>query len=161
MLILCLKDCSPLMANSSLWLSNTFRRSTNISSPRTFPLNHSVYCSWLVFVPDGYRIKIHFSSFDLMNSTNCSRSAVELEESDRDRGRFMSLGRYCGGHVPDDVISTYSYVSVIYTANNGSTLQHAGFHASISLAPASKEISPNKGRGRCFSTHVATYLTTV
>ena len=121
------------MANRSLWLSN-YRPSDNISSPTTFPSNQSVYCSWRIFVPRGYRIKIHFNVFDLKNSTNCSRSVVELAEKE---GLIsMPLGRYCGGHVPDDVVSTLSFVTVVYTAANGSTLSHPRFQSSLSLAPA-------------------------
>lgn len=125
------------MANRSLWLSN-IRPSVNISSPTTFPSNQSVYCSWRFHVLKGYRIRIHFNSFDLRNSTNCSSSAVELAE--KEEGISISLGRYCGGLVPDDVVSNRSFVSVIYTSANGSTLQHPGFHATISLAPAGKKL---------------------
>ena len=125
------------MANRSLWLS-TIRQSVNISSPTTFPSNQSVYCSWRFHVYRGFRIKIHFNSFDLSKSTNCSSSAVELAEKEEEIS--ISLGRYCGDHVPDDVVSTQSFVSVIYTSANGSTPQHPGFHATISLAPAGEKL---------------------
>lgn len=129
-------DCTPSNTNRSFWLEN-FRPSQNISSPTTFPSNASVFCLWRVKVPRGYRIKVHFNSFDVKNSSNCSRAAVEVAEI---QGSINTvLGRYCG-ELPDDVVSTFSFVTVIYTSSNGSTQSHPGFHASLSLAPAGEKL---------------------
>lgn len=128
-----LEGCTPLMSNMSVRLTKE-RFSVNISSPTTYHSNQSVHCLWKITVPKGYRIKVHFSTFDLQNNTNCSNSAVELIEIN---GSVSTLkGRYCGSYQPDDVISTSSHLSVMYTAANRSTLQHPGFQASISLASA-------------------------
>ncbi|XP_074610724.1 tolloid-like protein 2 [Acropora palmata] len=125
--------CTPLMSNMSVRLTKE-RFSVDISSPTTYHSNQSVHCLWLITVPKGYRIKVHFSTFDLQNNTNCSNSAVELIEIN---GSVSTLkGRYCGSYLPDDVISTSNHLSVMYTAANRSTLQHPGFQASISLASA-------------------------
>ncbi|XP_078352602.1 dorsal-ventral patterning tolloid-like protein 1 [Oculina patagonica] len=125
-------DCTPAMTNRSVWLSN-ISPSKNISSPTTFPSNESVFCLWRVNVPRGYRIKVHFNSFDVKNTSNCSQAAVEVAEI---QGVFNTvLGRYCGEQ-PDDVVSTFSFVTVIYSVSKGSTQVHPGFHASLLLAPA-------------------------
>lgn len=133
--VFCSQDCTPSMANRSVWLSS-FSTSINISSSTSFPSNGSVSCSWKVYVPRGFRIKVHFNSFDVQNSSNCSQAAVEVAEKQGDIDTV--LGRYCG-KLPDDVVSTFSFVSVIYTASSGSTQTHPGFHASLLLAPAGKE----------------------
>ena len=130
------QGCTRLSANRSVWLSNVIPEK-NISSPTTFPSNQSVYCLWRVFVATGYRIKLHFNSFDLVNSTNCSKAAVKVVEK---RGVIsIPLGKYCGGHVPDDIVSSLSFVTVVYTATNGSALMHPGFQASLSLVPAGEK----------------------
>ena len=138
--------CQP-ECNRSIWLSrNTLLE--NISSPTTFPSNVSLQYSWCVFVAKGYRIRVHFQLFNLKNSTNCSSSVVELAENDR--YSFGSLGRYCGHHVPDDVVSRLSYVAVIYTITNGTVALRPGFQASLSLESAGKifchysQISPKE-----------------
>ncbi len=125
------------MTNRSVWLSN-ISPSKNISSPTTFPSNESVFCLWRVNVPRGYRIKVHFNSFDVKNTSNCSQAAVEVAEI---QGVFNTvLGRYCGEQ-PDDVVPTFSFVTVIYSVSKGSTQVHPGFHASLLLAPAGKTIN--------------------
>ena len=129
------------MANRSVWLSS-FGTSKNISNPTSFSSNESVFCSWKVYVDRGFRIRIHFNSFDMRNSSNCSQAAVEVAE---ERGAIDTvLGRYCGSILPDDVVSTFNFVTVIYTASSGSTQTHPGFHASLSLAPAGKKFTPTK-----------------
>lgn len=52
------------------------------------------------------------------------------------------LGRYCGVQIPDDVVSTFNFVTVIYTASKGSHA-HSGFHASLLLVPAGKRLEPS------------------
>ena len=127
------------MTNSSVWLSN-FSPSRNISSPTSFPSNESLFCLWRVNVPSGYRIKVQFHFFDVKNTSNCSQASVEVAEI---QGLFNQvLGRYCGVQIPDDVVSTFSFVTVIYTASKGSRA-HSGFHASLSLAPAGKRLEPS------------------
>ena len=122
------------MANRSVWLSS-FGTYKNISNPSSFSSNVSVFCSWKVYVPNGFRIRVHFNSFVVKNSSNCSQAAVEVAEKQGDIIDTV-LGRYCGSILPDDVVSTFSFVTVIYTASSGSTQAHPGFHASLSLAPA-------------------------
>lgn len=134
MLLFCSQDCTPSMANRSVWLSS-FDIVKNISNPTSaFSSNESVFCSWKLYVARGYRIRVHFNSFDVKNSSNCSQAAVEVAEKQRDIDTV--LGRYCGSILPNDVVSTFSFVTVIYTASSGSTQTHPGFHASLSLAPA-------------------------
>lgn len=131
--LFCSQDCTPSMANRSVWLSS-FDTAKNISNPTSFSSNESVFCSWKLYVPRGYRIRVHFNSFDVKNSSNCSQAAVEVAEKQSDINTV--LGRYCGSILPNDVVSTFSFVTVIYTASSGSTQTHPGFHASLSLAPA-------------------------
>lgn len=81
----------------------------------------------------------------MKNTSNCSQAAVEVAEI---QGVINTvLGRYCGEQ-PDDVVSTFSFVTVIYTASKGSTSAHPGFHASLLLAPAGKQFK-QQGSG-CF-----------
>jgi len=81
----------------------------------------------------------------MKNSSNCSQAAVEVAEQ---RGVIDTvLGRYCGSILPSDVVSTFSFVTVIYTASTRSTQAHPGFHASLSLAPAGKKLKPTKSGG--------------
>ena len=124
------------MANRSVWLSS-FGTYKNISNPSSFSSNVSVFCSWKVYVPKGFRIRVHFNSFDVKNSSNCSQAAVEVAEKQGDIIDTV-LGRYCGSILPDDVVSTFSFVTVIYTASSrsASTQVRPGFHASLTLAPA-------------------------
>lgn len=131
--VFCFLDCTPSMANRSVWLSS-FGTSKNISNPTSFSSNESVFCSWKVYVPRGFRIRIHFNSFDVKNSSNCSQATVEVTEK---QGVIDTvLGRYCGSILPDDVVSTFSFVTLTYTASSGSTQTHPGFHVSLSLATA-------------------------
>jgi len=110
-----------------------------------FPPNQSVYCSWKVHAPKGYRIKIHFSSFNLKNGTNCSKDAVEISMLWGLYYYKLVLGRYCGDVVPDDLLSRKSSVKVTYTASPGGfRTPHQGFHVSLSLAPAGEEIKSYK-----------------
>ena len=60
------------MSNRSVWLSS-LGTSKNISNPTLFSSNESVFCSWKVYVPKGFHIRVHFNSFDVKNSSDCSR----------------------------------------------------------------------------------------
>ena len=138
------QGCTPTVANRSLQLANS-RPSITISSPVTFPSNHSVYCSWIVHGPNGYQIKIHFSSFSLKNSTNCSKDAVEIAIPWGLHYYKSVLGRYCGDVVPEDLLSSKNSVIVTYTASSGGfRTPHQGFHVSLTLAPAGEKIKSYK-----------------
>lgn len=130
--------CQP-ECNRSIWLSKSTPWK-NISSTTAFSSKVSLKYSWCVSVANGYRIRVHFQLFNLKNSTNCSSSAVELVE--HDGYSFGSLGRYCGHHMPDDVVSRLRYVTVIYTITNGTVALHPGFQASLSLESAGKIFCP-------------------
>lgn len=131
------KDCTPTMSNRSVWLSST-NSSVNISSPTASFLTSSVYCSWKAFVPLGYQIKVHFSSFNITNSSNCFKASVEIAEVRDDFHKV--LGRYCG-KIPNDVFSTYNLntLTVIYTASIEPGQTHQGFYASLMLVSPGKK----------------------
>ena len=65
-----------------------------------------------------------------------------MELVEHDGYNSGSLGRYCGHHVPYDVVSLLSYVTVIYTITNGTVALHPGFQASLSLESAGKIFCP-------------------
>lgn len=131
------KDCTPTMSNRSVWLSST-NSSVNISSPTASFLTSSVYCSWKAFVPLGYQIKVHFSFFNITNSSNCFKASVEIAEVRDDFHKV--LGRYCG-KIPNDVFSTYNLntLTVIYTASIEPGQTHQGFYASLMLVSPGKK----------------------
>lgn len=55
-------------------------------------------CDWLITVPDGNIVKLHFDEFDVEWSSGCRRDYLEVfdgnNSNSNSKGRFCGYGRY-------------------------------------------------------------------
>lgn len=110
-------------------------RGTNgsISSPE-YPLSYpdSVKCTWIIEVPEGYRVRLEFQSFQLETCTFpsvCTCDHVEVRDGRDATGN--SLERSCGDKKPSHLRSSGRFMWIEFESDSKTTRNgfHAIFHA--------------------------------
>lgn len=78
----------------------------NISSPQQ-SLTTVAQCDWIISVPEGFRVRLKFLTFNLSPRTNerCLNGYVEIGGYDIDGSRVVHEGHLCGTTPPEDYIS--------------------------------------------------------
>ena len=106
-------------------------RGTNgsISSPE-YPLSYpdSVKCTWIIEVPEGYRVRLEFQSFQLETCTIpsvCTCDHVEVRDGRDATGN--SLERSCGDKKPSHLRSSGRFMWIEFESDSNTTRN--GFHA--------------------------------
>ena len=106
-------------------------RGTNgsISSPE-YPLSYpdSVKCTWIIEVPEGYRVRLEFQSFQLETCTIpsvCTCDHVEVRDGRDATGN--SLERSCGDKKPSHLRSSGRFMWIEFESDSKTTRN--GFHA--------------------------------
>ena len=85
-------------------------------------------CSWLIQVPDGYKIKLQFYHFLLEKSYTCTADVLKVYDGTSSSAE--PLGRYCGAIDPFYVESTTSNLFLAFKSDR--SLNYAGFNATFS-----------------------------
>ncbi|XP_068738653.1 dorsal-ventral patterning tolloid-like protein 1 [Montipora capricornis] len=124
-----------------------------ISTPnfgsKNYPANFQ--WQWFLLAPEGHRINVTFSEFELEHSENCKNDYLEIREA---YFRILSYpiegisGNYgailarptCGTNKPQDILSTGNMVWVHFKSDSNSTTTYKGFKATFTTS----------GQGRSF-----------
>uniref|UniRef100_A0A6P8I6B2 Tolloid-like protein 2 n=1 Tax=Actinia tenebrosa TaxID=6105 RepID=A0A6P8I6B2_ACTTE len=113
-------------------LNDTSGTFSSPKHPHPYPTNMS--CTWHIAVPDGKKVHLRFTSFDLENATNkdgdCTNDYVEIREGVWGRRGGIILGRLCGNKDTRKVIESPSdQMWVRFVSDNDPSNKHKGFYA--------------------------------
>uniref|UniRef100_A0A8D0HG02 CUB domain-containing protein n=1 Tax=Sphenodon punctatus TaxID=8508 RepID=A0A8D0HG02_SPHPU len=101
--------------------------------PKPYPSNN--LSSWDIVVPEGFRVKLNFSQFDLEPSEACLYDYVKVTADKGDLGRFCGQLGSDGGRNPGkkEVVSKGNWMRLTFHSDfsnaNGSAVPYKGFLA--------------------------------
>ncbi|CDW53687.1 cubilin [Trichuris trichiura] len=103
------------------------------SFPRNYPPNQ--FCIWEVIVPAGYHVVLHFVTFDLQPSIDCSKDSLIIEETDEfvmsmSHQSWHSSKQLCGYDVKGDFVGKTDRVRLKFKSDK--TISSTGFNISWS-----------------------------
>ncbi|XP_023236137.1 tolloid-like protein 1 [Centruroides sculpturatus] len=107
-------------------------------------------CQWVLTVPRGYRVALHFETFHIEGDENCFSDYVKVTDGQSSSGRKL-VSRFCGNKAPSDTLSSNETLTVIFSSEERNV--KSGFSATFI-----KEINecqlPDKGgcTGVCVNT---------
>lgn len=92
---------------------------------RNYPDNYpnSMECEWTIYSPESHQIRLQFTNFDLERSLRCRYDSLKIYKGDTHEGELV--GSYCGNEIPDTMIISGSYVTLLFTTDPVDT--RAGF----------------------------------
>lgn len=115
--------CDALLSNSP----------GEIASP-SWPASYSpsVKCSWRITAPDGARVRLMFSSFELEPHTlgHCSENIDNVRILDGGTVSSLVIGLYCGSQAPFTVRSSRRDMFVQFSSDSSDNTRQ-GFHATF------------------------------
>ena len=103
------------------------------------PYHDYTTCVWSIYVPDGRRVKLRFTDFELGKSVvdtndNFCRHIFDMDYVEIHDGPWSTgerLGSYCGKKMPFDVYSSGRYMSMKFRANPDGVRENKGFKANF------------------------------
>ncbi|KAG7199007.1 hypothetical protein KM043_013159 [Ampulex compressa] len=83
---------------------------------------NNTVCTWDVSVPQGFKIVLEFSNFDISNNRSCATNSVKIYDALPNGARSLH-STYCGGDDPAQLEADGNRIFVVYssTVNNGGT----------------------------------------
>lgn len=96
--------------------------------PNDYPSNMN--CNWIIDVPEGNKINLTFSHFDLENigsesSENCVDDYLVIKEGENDQP-YTEIGKYCGSpEIPMKIASSQNQVFINFISD--SYVERSGF----------------------------------
>ncbi|XP_061538249.1 mannan-binding lectin serine protease 1-like [Phycodurus eques] len=108
---------------------------------------------WEIRVPHGFRVRLHFSHFDLEPSDSCQYDYVRVEAG----GGASPLGVFCGGDAldpekvpgPAPLASPGNVLSVVFSSDFSNQENFSGFRAHYSAADVDECTEGVDGRDAC------------
>ncbi|XP_061638447.1 mannan-binding lectin serine protease 1 [Phyllopteryx taeniolatus] len=108
---------------------------------------------WEIRVPHGFRVRLHFSHFDLEPSDSCQYDYVRVEAG----GGASPLGVFCGGDASDPekvpgpapLASPGNVLSVVFSSDFSNQENFSGFRAHYSAADVDECAEGVDGRDAC------------
>lgn len=104
-----------------------------------YPVPYQDYttCVWSIYVPDGRRVKLTFTDFELGKSVvatkdNFCKQIFDMDYVEIHDGPWSTgglLGIYCGKKMPVDVYSTGPHMWMKFRANPDGVRENKGFKA--------------------------------
>ncbi|EDO37990.1 predicted protein, partial [Nematostella vectensis] len=107
--------------------------------PEYYP--HRISCEWIIFVRNGYHVKLEFTHFDLEYCMFCKCDYVEIRD-----GRNSSaplIGKFCESSRLGTIFSTGRYLWVKFYSDVGGRFQ--GFRAVYTAQKNGKIVAGVKG----------------
>lgn len=101
------------------------------------PYHDYTTCVWSLYVPDGRRVKLRFTDFDLGKSVvdtkdDFCRRIFDMDYVEIHDGPWSTsglLGSYCGKKMPFDVYSSDRHMRIKFRANRDGVRENKGFKA--------------------------------
>ncbi|XP_061684348.1 mannan-binding lectin serine protease 1 isoform X1 [Syngnathoides biaculeatus] len=120
-----------------------------------FPANYpdDTLRHWEIRVPHGFRVRLHFSHFDLEPSESCQYDYVKVEAG----GGASPLGLFCGGESSDPekvpgpapFASHGNVLSVVFSSDFSNQEKFSGFRAHYSAEDVDECAEGVDGRAAC------------
>lgn len=146
--------CTP---NNRIVQQNLTHNSTGRLSSPDYPLQFAPVsaCFWRLKAPDGYSVKLHFTTLNIDGDCKEDVNEGEWVRVDdyftSDFGSVASFwGRFCNGEPPPVIYSTRNELQVFFTSNYTSYKDHrsagkqvdssanSGFYATYEVTPQGK-----------------------
>ncbi|XP_031564465.1 cubilin-like isoform X1 [Actinia tenebrosa] len=97
-------------------------------------------CVWIITVPSGYRIRLHFVAFNVENH-GCVYDFVEVRDGDNSSSPLKTQENLCGITIPYDIYSTSNNMWMMFVSDYSE--QMTGFQAFYSaVTPEPWRCSP-------------------
>ncbi|XP_060075561.1 cubilin-like [Ylistrum balloti] len=74
--------------------------------------NHSDSCAWIIQAPEGVRVNVQFTNFDIENHSSCVFDYLEILNGPY--GDSPSVGKFCGTTMPPSFTSQYNAIRVYF-----------------------------------------------
>ncbi|CAG7825201.1 unnamed protein product [Allacma fusca] len=96
--------------------------------PGNYPKNRD--CVYLISQPVGKAIQLDFIDFDIEAAydSRCLFDFLEIRDGDNENSTL--IGHYCGGNVPETILSSMNYLWIRFKTDG--SLQNKGFIANFS-----------------------------
>ncbi|XP_051934401.1 mannan-binding lectin serine protease 1 isoform X2 [Hippocampus zosterae] len=127
-------------AEHGVSLTQTFGSFQSPNFPATYPDN--TRHRWDIRVPDGFRVRLDFSHFDLEPSDMCQCDYIRVEDGGgaSDVGGSSIMGVFCGGKSqdpdsapgPEPLGASGNIVSVVFSSDFSNQQNFSGFEAHYS-----------------------------
>ncbi|KAM4704245.1 membrane frizzled-related protein isoform 2-T2 [Rhinophrynus dorsalis] len=119
------------------------RSLTNIQGSLSSPNHPGLYpgkmvCRWIITVPDGLIIQLHFHNFSLESDQGCKFDYVEIHDS-AGLGASSLMGRFCGSKLPPPISSSGAQMYILFVSDEEES--DSGFYATYQALNAT-EITP-------------------
>ena len=75
-----------------------------------------VNCLWTIEAPAGKKVSLEFKHFKFEISSGCQNDYIEVYDGSDNTAPL--IGRFCGQDVPEVVVSTANFLSVVMVTNN-------------------------------------------
>lgn len=113
-----------------------------------YPVPYQDYttCLWVIYVPDGRRVKLRFTDFELGKSVvttkdNFCKNMLDMDYVEIGDGPWFTdglRGRYCGKKLPFDVYSSGPHMWMKFHTNRNGVRKNKGFKAHFEAADLRK-----------------------
>lgn len=131
-LFLSLKECGKVLKSYSGYVFHP-------NYPKQY--KNRVNCLWTIVAPAGKKVNLEFKHFKFEISSGCQNDYIEVYDgSDTTAPR---IGRFCGQDVPEPIVSTANFLSIVMVTNDEVTAR--GF---IVLYKQVDDTDTNQGSGR-------------
>lgn len=121
-------SCSRTIRNVAFNANSTLMTFDSPSYPNTYPL--SLNCTYLFTAPEGHRIELAFSSFQMEGaSPRCTNDYIEVREGPN--GKSSLIDKFCGSLEPKPVISSANSVYLFFVSND--KFQFQGFRGTYRI----------------------------
>ncbi|XP_069077871.1 embryonic protein UVS.2-like [Pleurodeles waltl] len=112
----------------------TFTSSPGTVSSPNFPNNYSnnMNCSFYIVAPDGYKVSLTFTSFDVEDDVNCYFDSLSIFNGAKLTSPLVDI--YCGSKIVPTVTSTRSSLLLQFQSDTSETLK--GFQATYTFVKA-------------------------
>lgn len=108
-----------------------FEESTGVLMSPMYPQQYTSaqMCIYEIGAPLGSAVTLQFQDFDMEGSSDCSYDFLEIY--DGHQSNDTKIGRYCGTGRPNQVVSTYNFLTLVFQSDG--SVGGRGFKANYSL----------------------------
>ena len=83
------------------------------------PYKNRVDCLWTIEAPAGKKVQLDFKHFKFEISSGCQKDYIEVFDGSDNTAPL--IGRFCGHDMPEPVVSTANFLSLVMVTNDDVT----------------------------------------
>lgn len=76
---------------------------------------NNVNCQWTIEAPAGKKVQLEFKHFKMEISSGCRNDYIQIFDGSDSTAPL--IGRYCGNDMPDSVVSTANFLTIVMVTN--------------------------------------------